>query len=661
MRAVNLDTYSLSLLTAKEDIANPRSSTSWALFRYDGITNNLKLSDSGVGGLAELAGKFHPNWPFYGLCRVGADGSGRPRIILIAWVGEGVDQYRRTECASHLPAIKAFFKEAHICVSATTLEDVTEERISVMFSQTETSASKEKQGSRFVDKSESVGTNYKRTIAAMEIKRINRDSFWARSEREEEERKDEERRRAEEARRRWERERIQQELREAEERERKMEEKEQMLQEQRRLQAKMEEEAQKREILRWEQQQREDEEDVRAGCKQSQYVDKAAEAAALVSQRSVNPREFFRRLSSSSSSQAGADHALWICAGRPPFRHYNRSLTETAFIFGRSDSTVPADPHSLPVKPGATLAYKSVPSQIQDATDCSFQPAACPASPPASYLSPSTTPPVSVPPLEQFPPLYGGPQVVSSSQSLSAAPDAEDFLGSHSETLPASQDPPLSEEDILAPTAGPDNTPFLDAFGSEGPVTTEMGNEVELEEGLKEQATLVNPSGLPVTVCSLDSALDTDSNIILVADKKECEKQEQDGSSVVELKAYNDDQVSESRRETDAASVMEDGVPVLAIPLSSSTSTSAMEDEVKEKEEEEKSTTTLDLVPEQAEHNYEDTDVLEEVGMEEKAAQRYELPACAADQSGETSLPGEVEVEEALVDISAHEPATGGL
>lgn len=29
MREVNLDTYSLSLLTAKEDILNPRSSTNW--------------------------------------------------------------------------------------------------------------------------------------------------------------------------------------------------------------------------------------------------------------------------------------------------------------------------------------------------------------------------------------------------------------------------------------------------------------------------------------------------------------------------------------------------------------------------------------------------------------------------------------------------------
>lgn len=29
MRAINLDTYSLSLLTAKEDILNPRASTNW--------------------------------------------------------------------------------------------------------------------------------------------------------------------------------------------------------------------------------------------------------------------------------------------------------------------------------------------------------------------------------------------------------------------------------------------------------------------------------------------------------------------------------------------------------------------------------------------------------------------------------------------------------
>ncbi|XP_005722391.1 drebrin-like protein B [Pundamilia nyererei] len=113
-RTVNLDTYSLSLFTAKEDILNPRSSTSWALFAYDGVTNNLKLADSGAGGVAELAAKFHISKPQYGLCKVGSVETGAPRIVLISWVGQNVDDYRRTECATHIPALKNFFKVQYI-------------------------------------------------------------------------------------------------------------------------------------------------------------------------------------------------------------------------------------------------------------------------------------------------------------------------------------------------------------------------------------------------------------------------------------------------------------------------------------------------------------------------------------------------------------------
>lgn len=124
--------------------------------------------------------------------------------------------------------------------------------------------------------SSSQGTNYRKTNAAMEMRLINRESFWARAEvstpplpsflhsdtclsaghseclnnyqryqnksqntptvfrqREEEERKDEERKRTLEERRRLEKERVLKERRDAEERDRKMNEKLQMIEEQR--------------------------------------------------------------------------------------------------------------------------------------------------------------------------------------------------------------------------------------------------------------------------------------------------------------------------------------------------------------------------------------------------------------------------------------------
>nr|XP_046203974.1 drebrin [Oncorhynchus gorbuscha] len=394
MRAINLDTYSLSLLTAKEDILNPRSSTNWALFTYDGATNNLKLADSGAGGVVELSEKFLIARPQYGLCRVGSAEVGGPRVAMICWVGPNVDENRRTECASHVPAIKTFFKEAYVFISAESKEDVTEEKIGAELNKVCSPTAHVRRSSRSKDK-ETVGTNYRKTNAAMEMSRANRDSFWARAEREEERRKEEERKRAVEDRRRWEKERVLKEQKEADERERKMNKKLQMIEEQRRMQVQLEAEVRKQEKSRWELQEREHEEDMRFRFRRSESIEKAAEAAMLVSQRSMNPREFFRQLSSVSShspSSPGSPRTV-----KPPLRRYQRSLTDTAFNFGKSDSPIPTSPRSptlvsrFPTSPFHRTM--SPPSPI-------FRPISSPQSPRAPLVSPPksalhSSPPVS--------------------------------------------------------------------------------------------------------------------------------------------------------------------------------------------------------------------------------------------------------------------------
>ncbi|XP_016380869.1 drebrin-like protein A isoform X1 [Sinocyclocheilus rhinocerous] len=401
MRAINLDAYNLSLLTAKEDILNPRASTNWALFTYEGVTNNLKLTDSGAGGLTELVGKFHSSRPMYGLCRVGLTETGQPQIVMVCWVGNNVDEHRRTECVSHVPAIKTFFKEAQVFITASEQDEVTEELITAAFAKIRPPMERLRRTSRTMDKEETVGTNYKKTNAAMEMRRINRDSFWARAEREEEERKEEVRRRAVEDRRRWERERILLEKKEAEERDRKMTEKLEMFEEQRRIQAQLEKEAKKEENARWEQQQREHEEDMRARLRRSESIEKAAEAAALVSQRTINPREFFRQLSATSqnSSSPGSPRS-----GKSPFRRYQRSLTDTAFIFERANST--SGPTS-PLSPSARSPFSRSPST---SSKCPASPLSPPyrtiPSPQRPQTSPPTSPPPrSVPPVSPLPSL----------------------------------------------------------------------------------------------------------------------------------------------------------------------------------------------------------------------------------------------------------------
>ncbi|CAI5650608.1 unnamed protein product [Oreochromis niloticus] len=439
-RTVNLDTYSLSLLTAKEDILNPRSSTNWALFAYDGVTNNLKLADSGAGGVAELAAKFHISKPQYGLCKVGSVETGAPRIVLISWVGQNVDDYRRTECATHIPALKNFFKEAHAFISAEKVEDVTEEKIRAELSKApaHTPTHFVRRSSKSAEKEELVGTNYRKTNAAMEMRLINRDSFWARAEREEEQRKEEERRRGAEERRRLERERILKERRDEEERDRKMNEKLQMIEEQRRKQAEQEEELRRQEKLKWEQQQREHQEDMRARLRRSESIEKAAEAAALVSQRSMNPREFFRQLSSSSSQSPTSPGSSR--SGRP-FRRYQRSLTDTAFIFSKAEESAASSPRSSPL---VSPFYRAPPSPIYRAVSPPISPNFClaaapqkpraPTSPPLSPLPP--VPPVS--PLRPVPPVSPLPSIPQTNNQDQAADEPKTTSPTEPSAPPAS-------------------------------------------------------------------------------------------------------------------------------------------------------------------------------------------------------------------------------
>lgn len=454
-----MDTYSLSLLTAKEDVLNPRASTNWALFTYEGVTNNLKLTDSGAGGLTELVGKFHSSRPMYGLCRVGLTETGQPQIVMVCWVGNDVDEHCRTECASHVPAIKTFFKEAQVFIPASQQDEVAEEVIMAVFAKIRPPMERLRRSSKMMDKEETVGTNYKKTNAAMEMRRINRDSFWARAEREEEERKVEERRRAIEERRRWEKERVLQENKEAEERDRKMNEKLQMIEEQRRIQTQLEEEARKDENVRWKQQQREHEEDMRAQLRHSESIEKAAEAAVLVSQRTINPREFFRQLSASSlnSSSPGSPRS-----GKSPFRRYQRSLTDTAFIFERANST--SGPTS-PLSPSARSPFSRTTST---SSKCPLSPLSPPyrtiPSPQHSQTSPPTSPPpCSVPPVSPPPslPVSRPPPPQSSPPNRPppqapvhdlASPASPKLLDSHDKSESSNYD---SSEELAAATERP--------------------------------------------------------------------------------------------------------------------------------------------------------------------------------------------------------------
>ncbi|XP_048159733.1 LOW QUALITY PROTEIN: drebrin-like [Corvus hawaiiensis] len=372
MAGPGLERYRLALLAAREDVGNPRAATDWAVFGYE-KHHDLKLLDSGAGGPDELAGKFSVGSVMYGLCRVPDPGSGTPRIVLISWVGEKVPEPLRAACAGHLPAIRSFFREATAVISARRSEEVTLEGLRRVLAQLEPPAPRPPRRTP-QDTPELVGTNYRKTNPALELQRTQRDSFWEQAEREEQQRKEQERQREREQRRRWERERMEEERLQAAERERRLQERERLIEERRQEQARLDAEERRKEQERWEQQQREQEAAERERGGRSGVSGTAAEAAILVSQRTQNPREFFRQRERSGSTSTSPLPGSTPSARRP-FLRYQRSLTESAFIFRRPEppQTPPArrlQGGTAPQPPPAAAASAPRPRGDRDPAMC---------------------------------------------------------------------------------------------------------------------------------------------------------------------------------------------------------------------------------------------------------------------------------------------------
>uniref|UniRef100_A0A2K5YNT2 Drebrin like n=1 Tax=Mandrillus leucophaeus TaxID=9568 RepID=A0A2K5YNT2_MANLE len=149
-----------------------------ALFTYEGNSNDIRVAGTGEGGLEEMVEELNSGKVMYAFCRVKDPNSGLPKFVLINWTGEGVNDVRKGACASHVSTMANFLK----------------------------------------------GSVYQKTNAVSEIKRVGKDSFWAKAEKEEENRRLEEKRRAEEAQRQLEQERRERELREAARREQRYQE-----------------------------------------------------------------------------------------------------------------------------------------------------------------------------------------------------------------------------------------------------------------------------------------------------------------------------------------------------------------------------------------------------------------------------------------------------
>ncbi|XP_053573042.1 drebrin isoform X1 [Bombina bombina] len=238
----------------------------------------------------------------YGFCSVKEPHAMLARYVLINWVGEDVPDARKCACASHVAQVADFFQGVDVIVNASSVEDIDPMAIGQRLSNGSGRLSSPVMQRLQLKEDGETGTNYQKTNAAIEMKRLNREQFWEQAKREEEERKQEERQKALEERLRFEQERMEQERKEQEEREKRYQEREQQIEEHRKkLLDEEAEEAKKRLqsnsifnclFIPCQMEQKDDDE----VADQKRTESEVEEAAAIIAQRTENPREFFRQV-----------------------------------------------------------------------------------------------------------------------------------------------------------------------------------------------------------------------------------------------------------------------------------------------------------------------------------------------------------------------------
>lgn len=205
--SINLGKNLNELTAAWHSVVDDKSSTNWALFGYEGQTNNLKVVGTGDGGLDEMIGWLNSNHIMYAFCRVIDTKTSLPKCLLINWQGEGAPIVRKGTCANHIRAVEKLLKGAHITITARSEDDVEVDVIMEKLARATASAYKFNEPRGETDaQTGPVGTTYRRVIPEQEINARERDLFWHKEELERKKRLEEERLKTEQERQRLEKE-----------------------------------------------------------------------------------------------------------------------------------------------------------------------------------------------------------------------------------------------------------------------------------------------------------------------------------------------------------------------------------------------------------------------------------------------------------------------
>ncbi|XP_053980537.1 drebrin-like protein [Hylaeus anthracinus] len=305
--SINLTKNKDALVAAWHSVVDDKSSTNWALFGYEGQTNNLKVVATGTGGVEELIDRLDSSYIMYAFCQVIDTKTTLPKCLLINWQGEGAPIVRKGTCANHIRDVEKLLKGAHITITARSEDDVEVDFIMQKLARATASAYKfnEPRGEN-EGNAGPVGTTYRRVIPEQEINATERDQFWQKEEMEEKKRLEQERTKCEQERQRLEEEIRAREEKEALLREQKVTAKENSIARQKMAEQRAEEANNLRNQMAASQHFSNDVDDSHKSRSEELRRQRSKETQQLIAQRTINARAVFEQNSAAGQMKSSS-------------------------------------------------------------------------------------------------------------------------------------------------------------------------------------------------------------------------------------------------------------------------------------------------------------------------------------------------------------------
>ncbi|KAL6440342.1 hypothetical protein ACFW04_003119 [Cataglyphis niger] len=293
--SINLTKNKDALTAAWHSVVDDKLSTNWALFGYEGQTNDLKVVGTGSGGLEEMIDRLNSSHIMYAFCKVIDTKTSLPKCLLINWQGEGAPIVRKGTCANHIRDVEKLLKGAHITITARSEDDVEVDAIMGKLARATASAFKfnEPRGEN-EGHTGPIGTTYRRVIPEQEINATERDQFWQKEEMEEKKRLEQERLRCEQERQKLEKEVRAREEKEAQMREQKVTAKENSIARQKLAEQRAEEVNNLRNQLAAQNYSNDIEDDHKSRSEELRRQ-RSKETQQLIAQRTINARAVFEQ------------------------------------------------------------------------------------------------------------------------------------------------------------------------------------------------------------------------------------------------------------------------------------------------------------------------------------------------------------------------------